>query len=1023
MQTSELAKLIVNIRPQQEVLDTPLAQFPAILLPPKAGPKQPATGEFPQFKFLEQDPQANEGHGLRASEIIRKFMSTPLLSNMGESATVDLVGQLPVVGKPIKGVAKGVGEFVQQLSVPQTAGELTAISAASVASPAVGVATGLGFAGYMGYEGWQEAKKAYYSQDEDRWYHGTKALIDATLAKGGLTMAGVTAANAANKIQLSKLGELMPSADFKNLSKLQKDLKGIFNAANATESTKNASLFLREKDAKLALQKEQLLSQYEDIGKILDRHLTPAELTEFNKNASLGMPMKPEHAAKLESGALIETLTPWKSKPTAVEVENSIVALRSLYNERLKEMPLAVKKRLRDMELEDPNPITQYLTKIFETDKVRVQAEAIANTERNGLITSSTKRAAPTGWEPINFPMFRYTLNESGKIVKPESGRKYYAPPELARLFNNHLGPGLADQTAIGPVYNMYRGLGNALNQFQLGFSAFHLNFVQFDAMQSGVGFGIKKVLSGQIAQGLAKMAEGVIPFYYPGKTAYRGGKIRKALYAGEMEGEIGLVADAILKGGQRTKMDSAWLSETFKPARQQAVRAFRRGEYGKTAVQGLLAIPELIAYPMMEKLIPNMKIGLFAEMSKWKMGELAKKGASDMEIRSEMAKIADSIDNRLGQMTYSNLFWPRWAKDIGMASVRSLGWNLGTLREIGGGATDLLLKLPMDIMKRKQPELSWQASYLVSMVGMTALYGGLLHYIAGQVHGKTEEEARPKSIDDLLFPELVPTIRFSMPGYMKDSVEMISDFPHGAIETLAGKKHPLLNIIYETLNNKDFRNIRITEEDPVADLRAGDMTGIMQFLGDEYKYAKTQFLPFTFSSAERLREQGATPAQTALSYVGFSQAPKRLVGSRFEQVARDLIGNTSPGGGRSAIDAARSSAKLTIEDKIRNKLPIEQNLNEAIAAGLLTPDDMNDILEGSSQPKTIALGKKLPLIDFIQAFNVATDSEKALLTPILQEKAEGIHNLPPAKQQEVLKWISRIKWPMPPPPPPPPPG
>ena len=44
------------------------------------------------------------------------------------------------------------------------------------------------------------------------------------------------------------------------------------------------------------------------------------------------------------------------------------------------------------------------------------------------------------------------------------------------------------------------------------------------------------------------------------------------------------------------------------------------------------------------------------------------------------MAKVVDSVDNRLGLLAYDNLFWQRTLKDLGMLSTRALGWNVGTI-------------------------------------------------------------------------------------------------------------------------------------------------------------------------------------------------------------------------------------------------------------------------------------------------------------------------------------------------------
>jgi hypothetical protein len=59
---------------------------------------------------------------------------------------------------------------------------------------------------------------------------------------------------------------------------------------------------------------------------------------------------------------------------------------------------------------------------------------------------------------------------------------------------------------------------------------------------------------------------------------------------------------------------------------------------------------------------------------------------ATPQQIREAVQRAWDSVDNRMGQLVYDNLFWNRAVKDLAMASVRSVGWNLGSVREMGGG-------------------------------------------------------------------------------------------------------------------------------------------------------------------------------------------------------------------------------------------------------------------------------------------------------------------------------------------------
>jgi hypothetical protein len=67
----------------------------------------------------------------------------------------------------------------------------------------------------------------------------------------------------------------------------------------------------------------------------------------------------------------------------------------------------------------------------------------------------------------------------------------WVAPEPVARIVNNYFSPGLREQSAL---FRGYLNLGNNMNQFQLGWSAFHLGFTSMDAATSGMALGIYQI-------------------------------------------------------------------------------------------------------------------------------------------------------------------------------------------------------------------------------------------------------------------------------------------------------------------------------------------------------------------------------------------------------------------------------------------------------------------------------------------------------------------------------------------------
>ena len=93
----------------------------------------------------------------------------------------------------------------------------------------------------------------------------------------------------------------------------------------------------------------------------------------------------------------------------------------------------------------------------------------------------------------------------------------------------------------------------------------------------------------------------------------------------------------------------------------------------------------ETVAQPIFEKYIPRIKNGAFYDtMHDW----LEANPNAPHEAQVAMARrIWDSIDNRFGEMVQDNIFWNKTLKQTAQLGMRSYSWNLGTVREIGGGA------------------------------------------------------------------------------------------------------------------------------------------------------------------------------------------------------------------------------------------------------------------------------------------------------------------------------------------------
>jgi hypothetical protein len=442
------------------------------------------------------------------------------------------------------------------------------------------------------------------------------------------------------------------------------------------------------------------------------------------------------------------------------------------------------------------------------------------------------------------------TVERSGMILKGE----HFAPEEAATIINNHLSPGLQGN----PLFDGFRKIGAMMNSAQLGLSLYHVGFTTMDSMVSKVALGLKQAARGDVLQGLGNVAQGLNPAQ-PVMNLIRGDRLLKA-YLGDLSNpDLFPVVDAIVQAGGRVKMDDFYRNEAVNRFKQ----AVRQGDTLGAAKAFLPTILDRVNAPVFEKLVPRQKLGVFFDMAKdW----LEQNPDADVETqRAGLGKLWDSVDNRMGQLVYDNLFWHHTLKDGLMATVRSVGWNLGTFRELGGGA--------LDMAKVAEKGLTDRAAYVLALPFMAAAYGALTQYLyTGQA---------PRELKDYFFPRtgrIRPDgteDRVSLPTYMKDVYAYGEDI-HNAVayggdptQTIKNKANPLISMVSQMLNNQDYFGGAIRNP---ADPAVQQLAQEASFLVDEVE-------PFSLRNyQQQAKEKGEDPSflgyLTSPSMIGIAPAP-----------------------------------------------------------------------------------------------------------------------------------------------------
>lgn len=503
----------------------------------------------------------------------------------------------------------------------------------------------------------------------------------------------------------------------------------------------------------------------------------------------------------------------------------------------------------------------------------------------------------PDGWIELEGPEFQRPTRiiehpDGTKVALPEGA--WFAPEGFARVFNNFQSKGLEDTIFRDPA-RAARKLGNAINQLQLGLSVFHLTFTTLDAQISRIAAGIDTMAAGHIAKGAKQIAVAATPYNWYRNLRDGDRLIKGILGVGDEKGaippEMQDLVDAFGEGGGRVWMDGILRPTDEGPIqfhKQAGVVASLLSGYGKAIRTAAMKYPgtgvaarlrqtlnivgrtlETTAAPMFEYIVPRQKLGVFSILAKdWIERH---PDAASVERTAAMQDIWESIDNRLGQMVYDNLFWHKTLKDIAFISTRSVGWNMGSIREIGGGIAETG-KFVLSKAAGRDAEWSRRTSYLIALPAVTALYGAIYNYLAtGQ---------GPQELKDYLFPRTGGTRldgspeRIVLPTYIKD----IYSWATRPAQTAQNKASPLISLTGEALQNRDFYgDIIANRDDP-----------LVKQVGDALSWAAKSVTPFSIQGSTRMfKDQGRPTWESVLGAIGVQPAPAYIAnpgsGARFE--------------------------------------------------------------------------------------------------------------------------------------------
>jgi hypothetical protein len=610
--------------------------------------------------------------------------------------------------------------------------------------------------------------------------------------------------------------------------------------------------------------------------------------------------------------------------------------------------------------LVDTNPINLVFLKMAEMDKYINAHVALQAMEESGLVELiPAGEKMPDGYGDISgkYGMITKRAHENSATGEPEELKsyRYIAREDVAQVFNNYLSQNLYTNKYVGKPFSAYMKAANTLNQFQLGvFSAFHAGFTSLEAVISHAALGIKALTRGDLKEAGKYFKHAPVAWYLNPKL---GDKVIKAWMGDPAAAkEMPQIIQWLEMAGARRIMDSRFQTDQT----QKAFQAWGEGNKIGAAIRTIPAIVEQSARPILEWLVPRQKFGVFAEMANdWSQRN---PGASHEATRKAMQQIWNRVDSRLGQVVYDRMFVHNVAKNLTQALIRAPGWTGGTILEVGGGLKDLAVYGKDLTIKGKRAELSDRAAYTLSLMTVTAISNVVLTALfTGEPPQDWKDllAFRTGGKDEKGNPE-----RFMLPTYAKD----LYAYAQKPGTTLMHKTHPLLSMIGDLADNKDYygTEIRHQGDNPIFQMiQAG-------------KFVAKSFIPFWMKGAAKELERGGSIANMAAPLIGIMPAPADLNKTKAERLASELVQARMPQGSKTQeqFELSQLIQHLTGLAR-RDKAQAHQEVREAMKNKQITMLQARHVFQNARLAPIQIAFKRLSYEEAQRVYEVATDEEQ----------------------------------------------
>ena len=468
------------------------------------------------------------------------------------------------------------------------------------------------------------------------------------------------------------------------------------------------------------------------------------------------------------------------------------------------------------------------------------------------------------------------------EIVAPDR-EKWFISPDVQPLWDNAVkAKGLwAHEGLTGDAFRAWMGFKNVWVPIRLSLSAFHPLHVAGINTAHYWAVALEQAARGRLIGASASLARSISPYQGKGRKARKGWLKDPSQRTPWEQNAVTLMHE----GGF-----SPMLSEQLRiDASKRISDAFRESSPIKLPVQltyhSLRRVIQSVQSGIFEHWIPHLKTAAYLNQASALLRRRPDLNNDPVRRGVALRAIGKGIDDRFGEMFYSNLFWNRTLKDVGIGGFLSLGWNLGFLRTFGGGALEMIARpvgkvtrplgitKPLSQSRRDIRDATNKVKFMSIYLLQGAIIAGMISMLMG---GKKADEL---TNDDLTFPAAGgknpdgSDRRYNTMWYNRE-VPMVRKHIEEQGGGLGGWFWGLTAAVWNKLLFApliQFFTNRNYWGQEISDPAASQFKQIEQTLN---WIIKEQFQPMAVTGAKRVRDTGGTKTQEFMSYLGFGPAP-----------------------------------------------------------------------------------------------------------------------------------------------------